>query len=57
MSGCVGHYRQHPALWWAIHNLIAHPFSEVCHWLRLDDIGGRFHDWTIPAHMEGEGRG
>lgn len=47
---------------WAIHNLIAHPISEVCYWLKLlGDNAGKFGDWlhdvTVPNHEEGKGRG
>lgn len=42
---------------WAIHNLIAHPVSEILHWLRLGDLGNRLHDRTLPAHAPGTGRG
>jgi hypothetical protein len=42
--------------WW-IHNLLAHPLSEVCHWLHLDAVGNAFHDATLPEHEPGTGRG
>lgn len=35
--------------WWAVHNLVAHPLCEVCHWLRLQRFGNQFHDWTVPV--------
>lgn len=44
-------------LMWAIHNLIAHPFSEICFWLGRSDVGDWFHDLTVPEHEEGTGRG
>lgn len=41
---------------WAIHNLIAHPVSEL-YWLRLGNLGNRLHDRTLPVHKPGTGRG
>ena len=45
----------HPDAWWAVHNLIAHPISEVCHW--IGKFGDWLHDATVPEHEEGTGRG
>lgn len=42
---------------WAVHNLVAHPLSEILHWLGLGDLGNRIHDATLPVHEEGTGRG
>ncbi len=47
---------------WPVHNLIAHPLSEVVHWLlwpwdRHQEISGWIHDMTIPPHEHGTGRG
>lgn len=49
---------------WSIHNLVAHPLSEifylasyVCFKERLRNIGNYIHDTTIPEHNVGEGRG
>lgn len=50
----------HAAKWyarWPIHNLIAHPLSEILYWCHLESVGNRFHDATIPPHQEGKGRG
>lgn len=47
----------HPNLWWAIHNLVAHPLSEILYWLRLERIGNWIHDKTVPEHEQGTGRG
>jgi hypothetical protein len=49
-------------LMWAAHNLIAHPLSEVFHWLGfivppLRDFGLWLHDITVPAHAPNTGRG
>jgi hypothetical protein len=49
-------------LMWAIHNLIAHPASEVCWWLgyiipSMRLVGDWLHDVTIPKHESGTGRG
>jgi hypothetical protein len=42
---------------WSMHNLVAHPASEVLYWLGLGDIGNKFHDATVPEHEAGTGRG
>jgi hypothetical protein len=49
-------------LGWAVHNLIAHPVSELCHWLgylhpAIRAAGNWLHDATVPAHVPGTGRG
>lgn len=51
-------------LWknWPIHNLVAHPLSEIVHWVlwpldRNLRISGWIHDVTIPSHPLGTGRG
>lgn len=49
-------------LMWATHNLIAHPVSEITHWLgyiwpALRDLGLAFHDITVPPHAPNTGRG
>ena len=53
-----------PSLRWTIHNLVAHPVSEILHLLsilfrcpKLNDLGNEFHDSTIPKHKKGRGRG
>jgi len=42
---------------WTAHNLIAHPLSEVLYQIGLHDLSNRVHDWTIPEHEAGTGRG
>jgi hypothetical protein len=47
---------------WATHNLIAHPVSEVLHWLGFifppaRRFGHWLHDVTVPNHEKGTGRG
>lgn len=49
--------RKHPNAWWALHNLVAHPVSEVAWWLRLRRFGDWLHDATVPEHARGDGRG
>lgn len=49
-------------LMWALHNLVAHPVSEICYWLRfvhpsINTFGTWLHDRTIPKHVPGTGRG
>ena len=46
-----------PRLRWAPHNLIAHPLSELLFQLGFEDAGNRLHDWTVPLHDAGTGRG
>lgn len=50
--------------WWALHNLIAHPLSQLLWWLSLCGLiravarlSDRVHDATVPHHDDGEGRG
>lgn len=50
--------------WWAIHNLIAHPVSQFAWWTSLfgtiklvAKFGDWIHDWTVPTHEHGTGRG
>lgn len=42
---------------WAPHNLIAHPLSEVLHQLGARRLAAALHDWTVPTHEKGNGRG
>lgn len=51
-------------LLWAVHNLIAHPLSEITYWLAyipglpfLRDLGMKLHDITVPRHAPNTGRG
>jgi hypothetical protein len=50
--------------WWAIHNLAAHPLSQLLWWASLCGLvrplakaGDMVHDWTVPNHNPGTGRG
>ena len=52
-------------LWrnWPVHNLIAHPLSEIAYWIvrpfgkpRADAASGAIHDATLPRDTSG-GRG
>lgn len=42
---------------WTLHNLIAHPLSEIAHLVGLRRLSDWLHDQTVPTHEEGEGRG
>jgi len=42
---------------WTAHNLIAHPVSEILFQIGLGGWGDWLHDWTIPEHIPGTGRG
>lgn len=49
-------------LMWAAHNLIAHPLSELTHWLGfvcppIRRFGEWLHDVTVPRHAPNTGRG
>ena len=46
---------------WPVHNLVAHPLSEIVHWVTCwflgDKLSGWIHDVTVPEHNPGTGRG
>lgn len=42
---------------WTLHNLVAHPLSEVLFQCGYEDLGNAVHDVTVPEHIKGEGRG
>jgi hypothetical protein len=42
---------------WTLHNLFAHPLSEVLFQVGLEHWSNLVHDWTIPVHEPGKGRG
>jgi len=42
---------------WTIHNLVAHPLSELVYQFGLENISNYIHDITIPEHKPGTGRG
>lgn len=42
--------------WWFIHNVFAHPISELFYWLNMRKASDWIHDQTIPIHSE-NGRG
>jgi hypothetical protein len=42
---------------WALHNIVAHPLSELLYLVGLESAGNWLHDITIPAHEPGTGRG
>jgi len=43
---------------WSLHNLIAHPLSEVLHLVGCPERWGNWvHDITVPEHEPGTGRG
>lgn len=49
-------------LFWIIHNLIAHPVSELSYWAgylhpEFRIFGNWLHDSTVPSHEPGTGRG
>ena len=58
-------FKNHPArlrsarenLGWAIHNIVAHPLSEIAFWLGSERLSNWIHDVSVPAHPNGSGRG
>jgi len=42
---------------WTLHNLVAHPLSEVAYQLGFEEMGNQIHDQTVPEHEAGTGRG
>ena len=42
---------------WTLHNVIAHPLSELVYQLGWEDLSHRIHDRTVPTHTTGTGRG
>jgi len=42
---------------WTLHNIVAHPMSEILYHLGYKDLGNKIHDKTIPFHKKGTGRG
>jgi hypothetical protein len=46
-----------PRFQWTLHNLVAHPLSEVLFQVGLEDASNWVHDQTIPVHEPGTGRG
>lgn len=54
----VGKRRGNVNFWWAVHNLLAHPLSEVLYWIGFKELSGKVHDETIPLHDTNDcGRG
>jgi hypothetical protein len=42
---------------WTLHNLVAHPVSEILFLIGLEKASNFVHDITVPEHQEGQGRG
>jgi hypothetical protein len=42
---------------WTVHNIIAHPLSELLYLCGLTRLSHWIHDVTIPTHEAGTGRG
>lgn len=42
---------------WTLHNVVAHPLSEVLWQLGFVRLSDWLHDVTIPEHEPGTGRG
>lgn len=48
--GCLGRFK------WTLHNLIAHPISEILWLIYLERASHWIHEVTIPEHLAGEAR-
>jgi len=46
-----------PRFQWTLHNLVAHPLSEVLFQVGLREWSDKLHDLTVPEHEAGTGRG
>lgn len=46
-----------PRFRWTLHNMVAHPVSEVLFQLGFERAGNALHDTTVPIHERGAGRG
>ena len=53
----IGKRKGNINFWWAVHNLLAHPLSELLYWLRLRKLSEWVHDETVPIHARSQGRG
>jgi hypothetical protein len=42
---------------WSLHNLVAHPLSEIVYLIGCENLSNTIHDATIPEHLPGTGRG
>lgn len=42
---------------WVLHNVVAHPLSELLFQFGLRRWSDCVHDQTVPAHQHGTGRG
>jgi len=42
---------------WTLHNLVAHPLSEIVFQLGMETFSNAIHDITVPEHKPGTGRG
>ncbi len=42
---------------WSVHNIVAHPLSELLFQVGLRQWSDAVHDLTIPEHEPGTGRG
>ena len=42
---------------WSLHNLVAHPLSELMYLAGFERASDWIHDVTLPEHKPGTGRG
>lgn len=42
---------------WVFHNLVSHPLSELAYWVFGEKISNKIHDFSVPKHVPGKGRG
>jgi hypothetical protein len=46
-----------PRFQWTLHNIVAHPLSEIAWQLGLHRASDAIHDTTVPPHAPSTGRG
>ena len=46
-----------PRFRWTLHNMVAHPLSEILFQVGAERAGNYVHDITVPDHERGTGRG
>lgn len=42
---------------WSLHNIVAHPLSEIIYLVGFERASNWIHDITTPEHESGTGRG
>ena len=42
---------------WTLHNVVAHPLSEIVYLIGFEQVSNWIHDATVPEHEPENGRG